>query len=109
MYLNRDGTKTFANNFLKYLKKLYWGPNDNSSDLAETCYRNASTIISVYSQSSANNFINNYFDANISDNEQPILIREKSDALDLLGELVLDSIRELKSIRQQNSNILLQN
>ena len=23
LHLNRDGTKTFANNFLKYLKKLY--------------------------------------------------------------------------------------
>ena len=106
MYLNRDGTKTFANNVLKYLKKLCWGPNDNSSDLAKTCYRNASTITNEYSQSSANNSINNYFDGNISDNEQPILIREESDALDLPGELVLDSISELKSIRQQNLNRL---
>ena len=91
---------------MKYLKKLCWVPNDNSSDLAKTCYRNASTIINEYSQSSANNSINNYFDGNISDNEQPILIREESDALDLPGELVLDSISELKSIRQQNLNRL---
>ena len=45
-------------------------------------------------------------DGNISDNEQPILIREESDTLGFPGQLVLDSISELKSIRRQNLNRL---
>ena len=64
MYLNRDTTITSANNFLKYLNKLYWCPSDNSRDLA-----------GIYI---ASNYTKNYLNNNTSDNEESFLYSEES-------------------------------
>ena len=85
-YSKQRYNHNFSKYFFEISERIILIVNDGS-DLAQISHRNTSKIINEYNQSSVSNSIDNYLNGNISDNKEPILFSEKSEALDLLRSL----------------------